>query len=109
MSVLVIFFFVEKLHVCLLLLLFFCMIHSLKSDSTIHPYFRLYCYPDEDTYTASKLSVTSTRNSCSLKCGKIPLRFIFCDNPIERWPVIYCIVQLTNEMTTVSVRISNLW
>ena len=34
MSVLVIFFF-EKLHV-LLLLLFFCMIHLLKSDSTIH-------------------------------------------------------------------------
>ena len=40
MSVLVIFFFFEKLHVCLLLslsllLLFLCMIHLLKSDSTI--------------------------------------------------------------------------
>ena len=59
------FFLFEKLHVgLLLLLLFFCMIHSLKSDSTIHPYFRLYCYPDEDTNdSASKLSVTSTRNS----------------------------------------------
>ena len=44
MSVLVIPFF-EKLHVCLLLLLllsllllFFCIIHLLKSASTIHPY-----------------------------------------------------------------------
>ena len=65
------FFFFEKLHVCLLLLLlllFFCMIHLLKSDPTKHPYFRLYCYPDEDIYTASKLSVTSTRNSF-LKSG----------------------------------------
>ena len=65
MSVLVnFFFFFEKLHVwLLLLLLFFCMVHLLKSDLTIHPYFRLYCYPDEDTFSASKLSVTSTQNS----------------------------------------------
>ena len=66
MSVLVIyifFFWKNCTFVCLLLLLFFCMIHLLKSDSTKHPYFRLYCYPDENTYTASKLSVTSTRNS----------------------------------------------
>ena len=35
-------------------------------------------------------------------------------NPIvsrraERWPVVYCIVQLTNERTTAFVRILKLW
>ena len=78
MSVLVIFFKKNCMFCLLLLLSFFCMINLLKSDSTIHPYFRLYCYPDEDTYYSVKTECYK-HSKFSLKCGQTPLQFLFCD------------------------------